>query len=128
MELCCSSRRRHTICALVTGVQTCALPIWLRAAGRRLPLRGGRDRPACDDPDLLVVAPRTGCLRGGFPAIAHIRQLLLVARAVGEGDVQEAACLVEAPRPLVGLEAPEPELRRAAALGGAHKEPPDHGA
>src|SRR3546814_7750265 len=32
MELyCCvffSSRRRHTRCALVTGVQTCALPIW----------------------------------------------------------------------------------------------------
>src|SRR3546814_3539105 len=25
--LVCSSRRRHTICALVTGVQTCALPI-----------------------------------------------------------------------------------------------------
>src|SRR3546814_2668595 len=28
-----SSRRRHTRCALVTGVQTCALPIYLRAAG-----------------------------------------------------------------------------------------------
>src|SRR3546814_5912736 len=29
--LCCffSSRRRHTSCALVTGVQTCALPIFL---------------------------------------------------------------------------------------------------
>src|SRR3546814_2245349 len=26
-----SSRRRHTRCALVTGVQTCALPILLRA-------------------------------------------------------------------------------------------------
>src|SRR3546814_2143498 len=25
-----SSRRRHTICSLVTGVQTCALPIWVR--------------------------------------------------------------------------------------------------
>src|SRR3546814_9071887 len=25
-----SPRRRHTSCALVTGVQTCALPIWLR--------------------------------------------------------------------------------------------------
>src|SRR3546814_11534553 len=25
-----SSRRRHTRCALVTGVQTCALPIWQR--------------------------------------------------------------------------------------------------
>src|SRR3546814_12682899 len=30
-----SSRRRHTRCALVTGVQTCALPIsiWTRASG-----------------------------------------------------------------------------------------------
>src|SRR3546814_4292705 len=25
---CCSSRRRHTRCASVTGVQTCALPIF----------------------------------------------------------------------------------------------------
>src|SRR3546814_6405959 len=24
-----ASRRRHTRCALVTGVQTCALPIWI---------------------------------------------------------------------------------------------------
>src|SRR3546814_3726500 len=30
----CSSRRRHTRCALVTGVQTCALPISL--AGLRI--------------------------------------------------------------------------------------------
>src|SRR3546814_14255193 len=29
-----SSRRRHTRCALVTGVQTCALPICARAQGR----------------------------------------------------------------------------------------------
>src|SRR3546814_17061474 len=28
-RLCLSSRRRHTRCALVTGVQTCALPICL---------------------------------------------------------------------------------------------------
>src|SRR3546814_14014183 len=27
-----SSRRRHTICALVPGVQTCALPIWAHAS------------------------------------------------------------------------------------------------
>src|SRR3546814_2183897 len=27
-----SSRRRHTICALVTGVQTCALPIYYNAS------------------------------------------------------------------------------------------------
>src|SRR3546814_4034674 len=30
-----SSERRHTSCALVTGVQTCALPIWLEAECRR---------------------------------------------------------------------------------------------
>src|SRR3546814_4995713 len=29
MEFFFSSRRRHTRCALVTGVQTCALPIYL---------------------------------------------------------------------------------------------------
>src|SRR3546814_12380874 len=35
MIVCCfffSSRRRHTRCALVTGLQTCALPIWPTAA------------------------------------------------------------------------------------------------
>src|SRR3546814_8128743 len=32
-----SSRRRHTRCALVTGVQTCALPILVRGQPRRLP-------------------------------------------------------------------------------------------
>src|SRR3546814_3669568 len=32
-----SSRRRHTRCALVTGVQTCALPICSRSIFRRPP-------------------------------------------------------------------------------------------
>src|SRR3546814_8738998 len=55
-----SSRRRHTRCALVTGVQTCALPI----SDRRRPLRrggaaageggGGRPRPRrCLEPARL---------------------------------------------------------------------------
>src|SRR3546814_4941121 len=30
-----SSRRRHTRCALVTGVQTCALPIYLTGSADR---------------------------------------------------------------------------------------------
>src|SRR3546814_2070783 len=43
-----SSRRRHTRCALVTGVQTCALPIWrgciraIMCAAR--PCRGSRPK------------------------------------------------------------------------------------
>src|SRR3546814_1924328 len=40
-----SSRRRHTICALVTGVQTCALPICpVRAAGHPQRHLGNRRR------------------------------------------------------------------------------------
>src|SRR3546814_10252021 len=41
-----SSRRRHTICALVTGVQTCALPISAESAaseGVRVKLKGFTD-------------------------------------------------------------------------------------
>src|SRR3546814_4113485 len=34
-----SSRRRHTRCALVTGVQTCALPIFLASDGPVLTAR-----------------------------------------------------------------------------------------
>src|SRR3546814_8110809 len=54
---CFSSRRRHTRCALVTGVQTCALPI--SNAARREPQRSdmapsaaahGRERPAMERP------------------------------------------------------------------------------
>src|SRR3546814_4318835 len=37
-----STRRRHTRCALVTGVQTCSLPIWgWRAPARRVRWVGG---------------------------------------------------------------------------------------
>src|SRR3546814_6844829 len=39
-----SSRRRHTICALVTGVQTCALPIYGTCCSKSLP-RPARTTP-----------------------------------------------------------------------------------
>src|SRR3546814_6048692 len=45
-----SSRRRHTRCALVTGVQTCALPI-LRAAFDP----AGGPRPLVLDGEMLVL-------------------------------------------------------------------------
>src|SRR3546814_4583380 len=49
-----SSRRRHTRCALVTGVQTCALPISRdgEEERRRLPADGclWTEPPARDDP------------------------------------------------------------------------------
>src|SRR3546814_1396699 len=44
---CFSSRRRHTRCALVTGVQTCALPIWVSTYGTGVETRTSMpdDRP-----------------------------------------------------------------------------------
>src|SRR3546814_4459582 len=53
-----SSRRRHTRCALVTGVQTCALPIFDTGTGAR-----EHDRPyiAVDaDIDTVAAARRDG--------------------------------------------------------------------
>src|SRR3546814_3880759 len=41
-----SSRRRHTRCALVTGVQTCALPISVRRPQDHRPLSARRDGDA----------------------------------------------------------------------------------
>src|SRR3546814_2977184 len=58
-----SSRRRHTRCALVTGVQTCALPISGTGAARSVPL--GYWRAVRD----LHRAPRPGSpQRPGRPA------------------------------------------------------------
>src|SRR3546814_4141857 len=42
-----SSRRRHTRCALVTGVQTCALPISLGAVGARKATGRSRHTTSC---------------------------------------------------------------------------------
>src|SRR3546814_14744079 len=52
----CSSRRRHTRCALGTGVQTCALPI--SPAGAIPPRKRDPEQPAC-------LLPHRGVERGG---------------------------------------------------------------
>src|SRR3546814_4904261 len=62
-----SSRRRHTRCALVTGVQTCALPIsssnstsnnsWQRERGHRVAVDGAaRESAGVDRGDELLAA------------------------------------------------------------------------
>src|SRR3546814_4776540 len=60
-----SSRRRHTRCALVTGVQTCALPIFDKPHLVTQPDRGnewpGTLRPACGiEYPLLATAKSAG--------------------------------------------------------------------
>src|SRR3546814_4140054 len=76
-----SSRRRHTRCALVTGVQTCALPIYLRA----LPEVLERFPPGQAE---LHLSQRTRELVGkrGGEVVAHHRQGALEADAGLDGD------------------------------------------
>src|SRR3546814_4645368 len=65
-----SSRRRHTRCALVTGVQTCALPIWF--AGPRLPVPLPAHRVA-DHLQLQRIAPRSEERRVGKECVSTCR-------------------------------------------------------
>src|SRR3546814_5623105 len=90
-----SSRRRHTGCALVTGVQTCALPI------SKL-----RDRGAVDGERITFTsailpkwARRTRSLEALLP--------VLYLRGVSTGDFQEALSA------LLGSEAPNLSDRKS---------------
>src|SRR3546814_13720662 len=89
-----SSRRRHTRCALVTGVQTCALPIAL-SGGNQQKLIVGREMEA--KPKVLVAAhPTRGVDVGAQAAIwAQLRD----ARAAGLATLLVSADLEE----LIGL-------------------------
>src|SRR3546814_648892 len=49
-----SSRRRHTRCALVTGVQTCALPIFASHCGQAFAGRSVVDEPVAPGPDAFA--------------------------------------------------------------------------
>src|SRR3546814_5225558 len=78
-----SSRRRHTRCALVTGVQTCALPIYVRGvlAGGVGELLDRADGVGVQD---LLPAVEVLALPVAVGA-AHVG--LAVARDLGEDDV-----------------------------------------
>src|SRR3546814_16799959 len=58
-----SSRRRHTRCALVTGVQTCALPIYFRcgATDARRPAGNARRAGVSRPPALYGETIRAPC-------------------------------------------------------------------
>src|SRR3546814_7682874 len=74
-----SSRRRHTRCALVTGVQTCALPISVRAGhrGARAPVRAAAKRrtakPLRGRADRRRTPPTAGVIYGAGGLIPAIR-------------------------------------------------------
>src|SRR3546814_15411408 len=73
-----SSRRRHTRCALVTGVQTCALPIWPGSHGDWV-------RPGGALYGMSVIAGRTAADFGLQPVMTFATRLLAVNR-IGHGE------------------------------------------
>src|SRR3546814_9095378 len=68
-----SSRRRHTRCALVTGVQTCALPIYLVAGDRRASRQGKAHRHSLAQLQSDQPAARRGRRSGGGQGLAVSR-------------------------------------------------------
>src|SRR3546814_4813271 len=75
-----SSRRRHTRCALVTGVQTCALPIWLLALGPLwLIRRGVGDSDLSGGARALALGAGGTRLRRGLVAFQIATALTLLA-------------------------------------------------
>src|SRR3546814_7995046 len=60
-----SSRRRHTRCALVTGVQTCALPISAVPRQERQSILGDLDQFRMDVAAVETLSPRLQCLLQG---------------------------------------------------------------
>src|SRR3546814_7728387 len=66
-----SSRRRHTRCALVTGVQTCALPILFHSpqTGRRLALEAVGGKQAIRIDGMTLPARRDGEGRLSMPLL-----------------------------------------------------------
>src|SRR3546814_7056418 len=89
-----SSRRRHTRCALVTGVQTCALPIFatvpfIRASAEHVESTG-------IDVSRLITANAQNLGVFDVPAYGYVRSILLLVEATGgvtgTGEIGSASC------------------------------------
>src|SRR3546814_4344472 len=84
-----SSRRRHTRCALVTGVQTCALPI----------LTIGLGETVADDGVQAAHEKRAGFVRrqredrvGGLERFTKMAGLQPELRQIGRASCRERVC------------------------------------
>src|SRR3546814_7663480 len=89
-----SSRRRHTRCALVTGVQTCALPISpADVVERQAQVIGSllTDAEAALSPDRASAA---SAFLGAFTILLRegLEALLIVVAKIGRASCRERVC------------------------------------
>src|SRR3546814_11747475 len=119
-----SSRRRHTRCALVTGVQTCALPIYYDGVGEV-------DQAQEDARHAIIVAIAAGDgrLLGREVENGEHRAAALVEQRLAETDLQALTALVVARRLRLGRYPPPMPAADAAGVPQAHKDAglPQHG-
>src|SRR3546814_8214357 len=129
-----SSRRRHTRCALVTGVQTCALPI-LQALAHLNALPPTIILTTFDDDQLVLAGLKAGA-KGYLLKDVSLEQLVGAIRTVSEGGslVQPAVTqrllsgLEHMRNDFVSLDRPDPltdretEILRLMASGFSNKE------
>src|SRR3546814_2714881 len=91
-----SSRRRHTRCALVTGVQTCALPIFpgepLVCDGLELPLKRRKERMALEARGLIKGAQATYLGPGRKPGFARVDIHGIDEPEIGRASCRERVC------------------------------------
>src|SRR3546814_2589915 len=86
-----SSRRRHTRCALVTGVQTCALPILVSGRSRTV----GAITPTMENPSfaLLVDAVQTTLDEAGYTLLLASSQYDAERELqIGRASCRERVC------------------------------------
>src|SRR3546814_3992063 len=85
-----SSRRRHTRCALVTGVQTCALPICVRAV-----VLTGKGKAFCAGGNVKHMHERAGMFAGSPYAIRNRYRtgIQLIPAALYELEVPVVAAI-----------------------------------
>src|SRR3546814_10059252 len=89
-----SSRRRHTRCALVTGVQTCALPICsttCRAASQR---DIERDQRTAEEADVAAQETKSAVdvADKGSQELINDVQITHVRREIGRASCRERVC------------------------------------
>src|SRR3546814_14244143 len=113
-----SSRRRHTRCALVTGVQTCALPI--SVADVKLTIAGRPYDVHCADgqeAQLVQLASVVDETVRTMPGGTETRHLLFAALMLAD-EMQDARGRVAKTEP------PPPSLRAAASLAASRRAQP----
>src|SRR3546814_18629436 len=124
-----SSRRRHTRCALVTGVQTCALPIWIGAFldTHRLgadPVTYNFVYRVLNEPQGSLARAVNGLVDGGVRLT--LSDIASLGDSVGEARAPSAAGQKWVPRGQTQHEDVEPILRTAQAAANAISTPTPH--